>query len=66
MDKDWKWLLVGAIISWLVGFFGADRFYRQQVGLGVLKLITLGGFGIWWLIDALIWTYKLGQATPKL
>ena len=66
MDKDWKWLLVGTIISWSIGFLGADRIYRQQVGLGILKLVTLGGLGVWWLIDALIWSYKLGQVPPKI
>ena len=67
MDKNWLWLLIGTIISWCVGFLGADRFYRGEVGLGVLKLITLGAFGIWWLIDACIWTYQLGRAAaPKV
>lgn len=66
MEKDWKWLLVGAIISWSVGFLGADRIYKGQVGLGILKLVTLGGLGLWWLIDALIWTSQLGKVPPKL
>lgn len=65
MKKDWKWLLVGTIISWTVGFLGADRIYRGEIGLGILKLITIGGLGVWWLVDALIWTYKLGQHTGK-
>lgn len=59
---NWKWLLVGTIISWSIGYCGIDRFYRGQVGLGILKLITLGGFGIWWFVDACIWSYKLGQS----
>jgi TM2 domain-containing membrane protein YozV len=62
MNDNWKWLLVGTVISWLVGFLGADRFYKGDVGLGVLKLLTIGGVGIWWLVDASIWTYQLGKA----
>lgn len=61
MNKDWKYLLIGTLISWSVGYCGADRMYRGQVGLGVLKLITVGGLGIWYIVDALIWTYRLGQ-----
>ncbi len=65
MENDWKWLLCGTILSWYVGFFGADRFYKGQVGLGILKLVTFGGLGLWWLIDALIWSYKLGQSVSS-
>jgi TM2 domain-containing membrane protein YozV len=36
--------------AWL-GWLGADRFYSGQALLGVLKLLTLGGFGLWVLID---------------
>jgi TM2 domain-containing membrane protein YozV len=49
------------ILSWLLGYLGADRFYRGQIGWGILKMVTLGAGGIWWLVDAAYWTYKAGE-----
>jgi len=62
MNKKQIYLLIGTLLSWSVGYFGADRFYKGEVGLGVLKLITLGGLGIWWIVDAAIWSKDLGKA----
>ena len=42
------------MFSLLLGFLGVDRFYLGKVGTGILKLITVGGFGIWWLIDLIL------------
>lgn len=47
--------------SW--GIFGADRFYLGKYGTGFLKLITLGGFFIWQLID--LNTVLLGQTKDR-
>lgn len=42
------------ILSVLLGWLGVDRFYLGYVGLGILKLVTMGAFGIWTLIDLIM------------
>lgn len=39
------------IISILAGSLGIDRFMIGDTGLGIGKLLTCGGFGIWAIID---------------
>ena len=51
------------ILSILVGGLGVDRFYLGYTGMGILKLLTGGCFGVLWLIDLInIATGKLGPA----
>ena len=50
-DKDF---VVLVLLSVLVGGLGIDRFYLGKIGTGILKLLTLGGLGIWWLIDLVL------------
>ena len=52
-DKKLNWILV-LILSILFGSLGVDRFMMGKIGTGILKLITFGGFGIWWLIDLIL------------
>lgn len=42
------------ILSYLLGIFGIDRMYLGCWVSGFFKLITLGGLGIWYLIDLLM------------
>lgn len=49
-----KLFVVTWLFSLLLGFLGVDRFYLGKVGTGILKLITIGGFGIWYLIDLIL------------
>ena len=43
--------LLSILLSIFIGTLGVDRFYIGDVGLGIGKLLTGGGCGIWWLID---------------
>jgi hypothetical protein len=45
------------LLSLLGGMIGADRAYKGQFGLAFLKFITLGGLGLWVIID--IWINAL-------
>lgn len=53
MAKEVNWVLV-LVMSIIFGGLGVDRFIMGHVGLGILKLITLGGCGIWWLVDVIL------------
>ena len=54
------------ILSIFLGGLGIDRFYLGYTLLGILKLITGGFFGIWWIIDiVLIVTRKMTDSEGR-
>jgi hypothetical protein len=42
------------LFALLLGFWGADRFYLGKVGTAIAKLLTLGGLGVWVLVDLIL------------
>ena len=51
LQSQMKDPLLSILLSIFIGSLGVDRFYIGDVGLGIGKLLTAGGCGIWWLID---------------
>jgi TM2 domain-containing membrane protein YozV len=46
--------LVALLLCWFLGIFGAHRFYVGKNGTAALMIVTLGGVGIWALVDLII------------
>ena len=49
-----KRILPVFLLCFLFGVFGAHRFYVGKIGTGILQLVTIGGLGIWAMIDLII------------
>ena len=49
-----KRILPVFLLCFLFGVFGAHRFFVGKIGTGILQLVTIGGLGIWAMIDHII------------
>lgn len=66
-SSDWLTLF---LLTFFVGVLGVHRFYTGKIGTGFLMLITLGGLGVWFLVDLILvvtgqFTNKDGQKIPR-
>lgn len=55
-DGSDKSRVVALVLAALLGVFGAHRFYVGKIGTGILMLLTIGGMGVWYLIDVILIT----------
>ena len=66
-DKEW---LITLLLCFFLGYLGIHRFYTGHTGIGIAQLLTLGGCGIWALIDFILiltgsFTNSEGQPLKK-
>jgi TM2 domain-containing membrane protein YozV len=62
--KDW---LTALLLCIFLGTFGIHRFYTNHIGIGIAQLLTLGGCGIWALVDIILiatGSLKDGEGRP--
>ncbi len=53
--REWT---VALLLSLTLGVLGVDRFYLGQLWLGAAKLFTVGGLGLWYLLDVVLLTLR--------
>ena len=53
-EKSDKKRLVAFLLCFFLGWLGVHRFYVGKVGTAILQIFTLGGLGIWCLVDAIM------------
>jgi TM2 domain-containing membrane protein YozV len=59
-NKQW---LVTLLLCFFFGWLGAHRFYVGKTATAILQLVTLGGLGIWALVDLVV--ILMGRFTDK-
>jgi TM2 domain-containing membrane protein YozV len=66
-QKSW---VVALLLCLFLGVVGVHRFYTGKIGTGIVQILTLGGLGIWVLVDLIMilagkFTDKEGQALAR-
>ncbi|MDH5455141.1 MAG: TM2 domain-containing protein [Gammaproteobacteria bacterium] len=62
-DTSIKGFVPTVLLCFFFGVFGVHRFYVGKIGTGLLQLVTLGGLGIWALVDFIM--IIVGSFTDK-
>ncbi len=54
IEKSEKGFVPTLLLAFFLGGLGVHRFFVGKIGTGILQLLTLGGLGIWALIDVVM------------
>lgn len=54
MEKSPKSFVAALLLCLFFGGLSIHRFYVGKIGTGILQIITLGGLGIWLLVDLIM------------
>ncbi|MCG6551811.1 MAG: TM2 domain-containing protein [Candidatus Magnetominusculus sp. LBB02] len=54
---------IALVLCFLTGWMGGHRFYCNKVGTGVVMMLTMGGFGLWYFVDLVM--ISLGSFKDK-
>lgn len=52
-EQNNRWI-ISLLLCWFFGVLGVHRFYTGHTAIGIIQLLTLGGCGIWALIDFIL------------
>ena len=58
-----KKILPAFLLRFFLGVLGANRFHVGKIGTGIVQLLTLGGLGIWTLVNFVM--IVVGNFTDK-
>lgn len=58
LQGTWKNKWISLILCIFLGLFGAHKFYEEKIFMGVVYLLTLGFFGIGWIVDIIRLAFK--------
>ncbi len=65
-QEGYDWLTT-LLLCWFLGWLGVHSFYTKKTTIGIIQLVTLGGCGIWQLVDLimiLVGSFRDGYGRP--
>lgn len=63
-EKCYQQERTAILLSIFLGCLGIDQWYARHWALASFKTLTVGGFGVWWFIDTILWVVGGVYGTP--